>query len=106
MTIYRVTDSDELTQHELEKAQNHRGEYFVYNYKNMGYEGSGFALWSDDGKFGYTYLGHCSCNGPLEDMNSILYTMEDIEKLANAKNYQWDYAEPVIEKMKELINYG
>lgn len=101
MKIIRTADSGELSKSELSGVEELGAEYFVYNYQTGDYEGHGWAVWKlPDGKFGYTDLGHCSCYGPVEDLKSIPYTLDEI-KLFAEKNYG-EYASPVIE-IVELV---
>lgn len=68
--------------------------FFVYSYESGSYEGTGFAVWDmEDGKYGYTYLGHCSCNGPVEDLNSIPYNWNELQQIAARYG---DHAEKVM----------
>lgn len=102
--IYKVRNCDTLGEWDIERVKKAlpEAEWFIYNYSNGGYDGTGFALWKQGNKYGYTYLGHCSCNGPVEDLDSILYTITEIRKLADKKNYEWEYAGSVLARMKEL----
>jgi hypothetical protein len=111
MKIYKVKGCDKLNEWDFENLKNlPKADVFIYNYDNHGYEGSGFALWREGKKFGYTYISHCSCNGPLEDLNSILYTWPQIKKLAKKVNskdfmesYEWKYPVPVVERMEQFL---
>lgn len=104
MKIYKVRGCEKLSKWDYERIRKGlpNADMFIYNYENYGYEGSGFALWRVGKKFGYAYLGHCSCNGPVEDLNSALFNMSDIKKLASGNNYEWKHAGPVLAKYKEL----
>lgn len=95
MKIYKVRGCDKLSECDIKRLQGHNQkksgkpiDVFVYNYKDQGYEGSGFALWREGKKFGYMNLSHCSCNGPLDDLNSILYTFPQIKKIAIKDHYE------------------
>lgn len=103
MKIYKVRGCDTFSQWDMERLKGKPFEVFVYNYIDGGYSGTGFALWLQDGKFGYAYLGHCSCNGPLEDLNSILYTLEEIKQLADKGEWGWQYSKPVIARMEKYL---
>lgn len=102
MKVYKVRGCDPLSEYDLRDVKKLDAEFFIYNYQNHGYEGSGFALWKKGRKYGYSYLGHCSCNGPVEDLNSIMYTITEIRKLAKTSSYEWQYAEPVLARLKEV----
>lgn len=41
--------------------------WIVYHYDTDGNDGSGRAYGFKDGKLHEMYLGHCSCNGPMDD---------------------------------------
>ena len=100
MKIISTSSSETLREWDLRQVNELDSRFFIYNYKNHGYEGSGFAVWDmPDNKYGYTYLGHCSCNGPVEDLNSIPYTLHQLEQIA-MKN---EYAKEVMELL-ELRN--
>lgn len=101
MKIFKTNSSDELTGYDIERIERIDAEYFVYNYKVGDWEGTGWAVWKmPDGKFGYTSLSHCSCNGPVEDINSIPYTLDEVKKISD-EHYS-EYSEDVI-KMVEML---
>jgi hypothetical protein len=110
MKIYKVKGCDKINEWDLERLKNKPFDVFIYNYKSGSWDGDGFALWREGKKFGYAYLGHCSCNGPLEDLNSILYTFPQIKKLAQkasskdfTESYEWRYAPRVVERMEQFL---
>lgn len=102
MKVYKIRGCDSLDKWDFDylKREHPNADVLVYNYTDGGYDGSGFALWRDGDKFGYAYLGHCSCNGPLEDCRSILYTFDKIELLQqkHEKDYDWDMATLIMTK--------
>ena len=106
MKFYKVRGCDSLGDYDIErvKKQLPEIEWFVYNYRDFGYDGSGMALWKKGEQYGYTYMGHCSCNGPLEDLDSIYYSWEEISRLANNdKNWDWtEYGKDVFKKAEKL----
>ena len=76
---------------------------FVYAYTNEGYEGSGFAIYKQGTKYGYSYLGHCSCNGPLDDLGKAVHTKTEIKRIVNGlTNWEKSHAVIVLEKFLEL----
>lgn len=100
MNIINV-GSEELNEWDLKPVEKLNSSFFVYSYEYGSYDGSGFAAWDlPEGKYGYAYLGHCSCNGPTEDLNSIPYTLEELEQIGT--KYSDEYAPAVIAKIKEL----
>lgn len=101
MKIIKTADSEELYDWDLRKVEELGAEYFVYNYQSGSYDGTGWAIWKiDDDKFGYTYLGHCSCNGPVEDLNSIPYSLSEIKEIAD-KHYS-DHSDSVLQMVDAL----
>lgn len=79
-------------------------DLFVYKYEEASYEGNGFAAWRKNDKYYYHELGHCSCNGPTDNIQSSKnapLTLEELEKIAE-KNYG-DYAKEVYEYMKSHV---
>lgn len=80
-------------------------ETVVYSYTNHGYEGSGMVVYTDNlGKYHFDELGHCSCNGPLENgFNAISYTRQEVIKLLKnrANQYGGEYARDILNKMEE-----
>lgn len=105
MKIYKARGGDKLSAYELTevKRQLPKAVWFIYWYETGSYDGTGFAIWkNEDGKFGYSYLGHCSCNGPVDYLESIPYTLEEVEKIID-KNYQSEYyhSNEVLKKAKQ-----
>lgn len=106
MKIYNV-GIEPLSEYDLERLDGEDYEYFIYNYADFGYDGSGTAVLKDEnGKFILIDLGHCSCYGPLEERNpKCIYSLEEIIKLLDKRcqdEYDRRYAESVAEKLKEL----
>lgn len=101
--IYKVRGCEELGEWDTERIKKDLAdaELFVYCYESGSYDGSGFALWKVGNKYGYISMGHCSCNGPLEDLNSILYTLPQLKKIVE-KAYYGDDASKVFARLKEL----
>lgn len=99
MEIIKTTSSEELDVYELKNVNKLEADWFVYRYWHESYEGSGMAIWKKDGKYFYCNLGHCSCNGPTEDLSSIPYdSLDDIEKIMS--NYD-DKDKEVLKLIKE-----
>ena len=84
MKIYNV-GLDSISKYDLEKLDEESYEYFIYNYRDFGYDGDGAAVLKDkNGKFILIDLGHCSCYGPLEERNpKCIYSLEEITKLVD-----------------------
>jgi len=64
-------------------------ELFVYSYTSGSYEGNGTAVWKNGDDWGYQYLGHCSCNGPLEDIKTSFmakFTLDQIKEILKEDN--------------------
>lgn len=79
-------------------------ELFVYYYEIDYYEGSGVAIFKRNDKYGLHYLGHCSCYGPMEDFDGItIYTAEEMEKIVQNGDYQYNHAPEVWAKLKESL---
>lgn len=76
---------DELGEWELNKLKAFEFDLGVYAYKNYGYEGSGFAVFKKGEQWFYQELGHCSCNGPLDNVDTsanMLVSLEQVIQLA------------------------
>ena len=106
MKIYNV-GYEELSEYDLEYLDEEVYEYFIYNYVDCGYDGSGAAVLKDNnGKFILIDLGHCSCFGPLEERNpKCIYSLEEITKLLDKRcqdGYDREYLKDIAEKLKEL----
>ncbi len=79
-------------------------KWLVYYYTSGSYDGSGYAVWqNENGTFGSTSLGHCSCYGPLEDANQAIQM--SYNDMLDDVNGQWDkeIVQPVMNKVLELI---
>lgn len=106
MKIYNV-GIEPLSEYDLERLDGEDYEYFIYNYRDFGYDGDGAAILKDEyGKFMLIDLGHCSCYGPLEERNpKCIYSLDEITRLLDKRcqdEYDRRYAESVAEKLKEL----
>lgn len=95
MKIRKTKTSEEFNEYELKDIKKLEADWFVYYYESGCYDGQGFAIWKKDEKYFYSNLGHCSCYGPTDDLNSIPYSnFGDIEKIG--KNYS---------NAKQVIDY-
>ena len=108
MKIYAVKGGEGLrtTDFEYFLTQRPNADLFVYNYQWLAADfiGEGIAIWRECPKWGYAYLGHCSCYGPLEKIDSvILYTLPELKKLAKIGGYEWQYSAPVIAYIERLL---
>lgn len=106
MKIYDIGNSS-LQECDLEYLDKEAYEYFIYNYEEYEYVGSGAAVLKDNnGKFILLELGHCSCYGPIEERNpKCIYSLDEIIKLLDKRcqdEYEGKYTKDVAEKLKEL----
>ena len=99
--ILKVSGCDKLDEWDLRRVkENREADIFIYNYENHGYEGSGFAIYGDGKKFNYTGLSHCSCNGPVEFLAPITYTLSELEKIIEAHSqYDSKYSKPTLKRL-------
>jgi hypothetical protein len=79
--------SSDLSQREIEEF----GEFdkLVYAYSEGNYDGSGFAACRVGTQWFYLELGHCSCYGPTENINTaknMKLTLDEVIAIAE-KNY-------------------
>lgn len=106
MKIYNV-GSDELGNWDLKdvEAQEDQFEWFVYDYQNGGYDGSGEAVaLGKDGKLHCKNLGHCSCYGPMDGWpySTEVVAVEDFFKTKdNVLDY--DCKDAIKAKVAELL---
>lgn len=89
---------DELSESDISFSYNEpfvgkiEADIFIYSYENGGYDGLGVAVWRNKGKWAYQYLGHCSCNGPCEDIrtsDNAKFTLEQIKEILFSKDNEW-----------------
>jgi hypothetical protein len=96
---------DEFSEYEMKDLASLVFNLFVYSYEIGSYEGSGFAAWTADEKDWYYHeRGHCSCNGPTENINQsakVPVTLEQLEEIAN-KGYG-DYGKEVVAYIKKNV---
>ena len=99
---------DELSDSDLSLTYNApyvgkiEADILIYSYENGGYDGSGVAVWRKDGKWAYQYLGHCSCNGPTEDIrtsDAAKFTLQDLKEILTSKDNSWN------EHYKKMAEY-
>lgn len=70
-------------------------DMIVYSYNDYGYEGSGFMIGRKGRKYFYHEMSHCSCNGPLDNIESTakaLVGFKDIKTIID-KGYSDDAKE-------------
>jgi len=74
MKIYRVKGSEELSKEfDLDKLKSIPGiTIIVYDYHTEPYEGNGEMLLKKNSKWYRVNLGHCSCYGPLDNVDNYL----------------------------------
>lgn len=83
MRIHNI-GSDTLSDSDYNEVKSSGLVEVWYRYEDGGYEGSGNLLGRNaEGKWYLHNLGHCSCNGPMEDfgrsMNDPFDSLEAIE---------------------------
>ena len=93
----------------------------VYYYEVRGYEGNGNFVFHDanTGKWGCKSLGHCSCYGPLEELEEADFrgtmTWRELFKLVkddstglgrHPGDYEYDQWKAIQDKLKELREEG
>jgi hypothetical protein len=90
--------TDELSESDLSLSYSSpfvgkvEADLLIYSYENGGYEGSGVAVWRHKGKWAYDYLGHCSCNGPTENMrqaDNMKLTLAELRTILTSKDNAW-----------------
>lgn len=95
---------EELSKYDLDQVEGLGADIFIYNYHPGSWDGSGFASYRVKGKWGYLYLDHCSCNGPLDGLypSSEAFTLEELVKITSAHNsYEMEYSKPVMSFIKK-----
>lgn len=105
MRIYKVYGCTPLSSWDKARFRKARprADLLVYYYRYDDWEGSGMAIWRENDKYGYAYLGHCSCYGPFENIDSILYSLEQIKRLSNSDSYEWKYAPSVLDILEKQL---
>ena len=93
----------------------------VYYYEVGSWEGDGNCVFHDatTGKWGYRGLGHCSCYGPLEELEQADFcgamTWRELLKLVkdgstglgrHPGDYEYDQWKAIQDKLKELREEG
>ena len=81
-----------LNEWDFKKLELAEVDEVAYTYGSGFYEGTGLMVWRKGDKYGYQYLGHCSCYGPTEDIGTSLqawFPKEDLEKLAAEAEEQY-----------------
>lgn len=85
-----------------------QADVFIYSYEAGNYDGSGMAVWRNKkGEWAYQYLGHCSCNGPLEDIrtsDNAKFTLEQIKSVLNSPDNSWDKNSKVVAEYLNKYN--
>jgi len=77
--------NEELSEWELKQIPN-GVDVFIYDYSSGSYEGSGNALFRKNGKWFLHNMGHCSCYGPTENIDSCGHG-ETLKQMKLSKEY-------------------
>lgn len=76
----------------------------VYSYSQGSYDGTGILVAKVGDKYFYHELGHCSCNGPMVNIESsanALYTLDEVIEILQ-KGYDWDpRGKAVVDEIKK-----
>ena len=88
MRIYKTKNSELLDEYSIKDLKSLKSVWAVYYYRRGNYEGNGFLVWFVDGKYHTHDMGHCSCYGPIDHIEtdkSLEYSsIEDLEKAVTA----------------------
>ena len=96
--------SDHFNEYEMKEVNNLKFDVFVYDYRDGGYDGSGFAVWKNGEDYYYHEISHCSCYGATDGLASSAnakFTLQQIKEIAE-KNYR-KYAKDVIAELEKNI---
>lgn len=99
---YRYYAIEEFNNCELEQLNELNIQKAWYWYGEGDYEGTGYILMLKDNKYYVHDMGHCSCYGPLEDINfSRGYdSFDEIE--ANCSKEEYEQIKPLVEMAREV----
>lgn len=101
-----VALADEFSEYDLKDLEKINFSLFVYSYEGGSYDGSGFSVGKIGDKWFYHELGHCSCNGPTDGVDTssnVLHDLNQIEELVE-KNYSYsNHAGEVLKWIKENV---
>ena len=93
---------DELSEWDFERLEKLEFDLMVYGYENGGYDGSGFAAFKKGEQWFYQELGHCSCNGPLENVETSANMLVSLEQvIALAEDGYSDSSKKVTQYLKK-----
>lgn len=91
----------DLSEYEVRDLKEKGIEEAYYWYVYESYEGSGYILYRKEDKWYVKSMGHCSCYGPLEDLDFThpYDSLEDV--LLEATNDYISYVGPLVELAME-----
>lgn len=81
---------EEFADYDIEIVEGLNPDIFIYSYEYEVFEGSGYAIWRKGKDWFYDYLGHCSYNGPTENLttaNNAVFTYEQVKDIAKKDNH-------------------
>lgn len=95
---------DELSEYDFERLEKLGFDLMVYGYEDGGYDGSGFAAFKKGDQWFYQELGHCSCYGPLENVETSANMLVSLDQvIALAENSYSDVSKEVARYIKRFL---
>jgi hypothetical protein len=82
-------------------------DWVVYWYELGGYDGRGLIAWKKGDKYDYEHIGHCSCYGPMADVEGDYASLTAEQLVAELKpiskeDFDYKYAKLVYDKVMKL----
>ena len=82
-------------------------DWVVYLYHCGGYDGKGIIAWKKDGKYDYQHISHCSCYGPMDDVEEGYASLSAEQLVGELKpisktDFDYEHSLAVYNKVMEL----
>jgi hypothetical protein len=85
---YRYGELGELSNWEIDNLNHFGFDEIWYYYAYGSYEGNGMMLMKKGNLYDAHNMGHCSCYGPLENINFSGKSLEDLKASYSAEGFK------------------
>lgn len=93
--------SEKLSEYEIKELKEKNIEEAYYWYKTGYYAGSGYIIYRIADKWGCHDMGHCSCYGPIEGIETELKNNSPEDFLINSSKDYIKYVSPLVDEWRK-----
>lgn len=110
MILHEKHSPDKLDSYDVERLKQESFDEVWYSYLSGSYEGSGQMIYRKGDLWGHHDMGHCSCYGPIDQLNPDLRPLNELLEMLSVNAHYWsdisifkDYNIPIGNKYDEMF---